>query len=146
MSDYSNTPPENESTTVRKNILKHFGSKEQSGICYGRNTETWFGLCPDCLMWVRDGHASMEAAVGVWMGRWAGSSDAPIQEVNAALDEYTHALRDEFGVDAVDDLDAPCDEAPDHKSRCRPLLFTISTRHRKPVLKVVGGQDHSDQE
>ena len=50
MSDYSNRPPENEIPTVRKNILKHFGSKEACGICYVRNTETWFELCPDCLM------------------------------------------------------------------------------------------------
>ena len=87
----------------------------------------------------------MEVEVGVRIGRWAGSSDAPIQEVNTALDEYTRALRDEFGVDAVDDLDEPFDEAPDHKSRCRPLLFRTSARHRKPVLKVAGGQDDSDQ-
>ena len=130
MSDHSNTPPENEGTTVRKNILKHFGSKEQSGICYVRNTETWFGLCPDCLTWVRDGHASMEAAVGVWVGRWAGSSGASIQEVNSALEEYTSALRDVFGVDVVDDLDGPYDEAPDHKRHCEPIIFFLCRERR----------------
>src|SRR5262245_2709839 len=123
MSDYSNTPPENESTTVRKNILKHFGSKEQSGICYVRNAETWFGLCQVWLMWVRDGYGSMEAAMVVWIGRWAESTGASAQDANAALDEYTIALRDVFGVDANDDIDGPYDEAPDHKRRCEPIEF-----------------------
>ena len=143
MRDDSNTLHESD---VRENIRTYFGSKEQSGICYVRSTETWFGLCPDCLMWVRDGHASMEAAVGVWIGRWAGSSDAPIQEVNTTLEEYTRALRDEFGVDTADDLDAHYDGAPDHKSRCRPRIFRANAGLRLPMLKVVGGQDHSDEE
>jgi hypothetical protein len=79
-------------------------------------------------MWVRDGHASMEAAVGVWIGRWAQSSGASVQEVNAALDDYTSALRDVFGVDAINDLDAPHDEERDHKGRCEPSVFRLVGR------------------
>ena len=143
MSDYPNTP--HEQTAVRM-VREYFGNREQSGIRYVRSIETWFGLCPDCLMWARDGHASMEAAVGVWIGRWAESSNSPIKEVNATLDEYTRALRDAFGVDTVSELDASYDEAPDHKSRCRPLTFRVNARGRLQILKVVGGRDHSDDE
>jgi len=111
--------------TERQNILEHFGPEMRGGACYVRSIETWFGMCPDCLMWVRDGHASMEAAVGVWIGRLAESSGASNKEVNAALEEYTSALRDVFGVDAMADLDAPSDAAPDHKGRCEPILFAF---------------------
>jgi hypothetical protein len=147
VSDYSNPPTEKERARVRKNIIKHFGACMRDGACYVRSTETWFGRCPDCLMWVRDGHASMEAAVGVWIGRWAENSGPSTEEVNTALDGYTTALRDVFGVDAIDDLDAPYDEAPDHKGHCKPIVFIVGRQtHRKPVLKLVSDHDHSDQE
>src|SRR5215468_2116954 len=119
----SNPPTKEKADKVRKNILNYFGAEMRGGACYVRSTETWFGKCPDCLMWVRDGHASMEAAVGVWIGRWAESHRASTEEVNAAVDEYTSALRDVFGVDATDDLDGPCDEAPNHKGHCEPIKF-----------------------
>jgi hypothetical protein len=130
MSDYSTPPTEKEGDRVRKNILKYFGAHMRDGACYVRSTETWFGRCPDCLMWVRDGHASMEAATGVWIGKWAGSSSPSNQEVNAALDVYTRTLRDVFGVDAIDDLDGPYDEAPDHKAHCEPIIFVVGKFRR----------------
>src|SRR5215510_3361496 len=119
----SNPPPEESADRVRKNILNYFGAEMRGGTCYVRSTEVWFGRCPDCLLWVRDGHSSVEAAVGVWIGRWAESTGASAQEANAALEEYTTALRDVFGVDAINDLDGPYDQAPDHKRRCEPIEF-----------------------
>src|SRR5215467_8573805 len=111
------TPKEDEADEVIDNILTLFGIPELSGVLYVRSTETWFGVCPDCLMWVRDGHASIESSMALIIGRCAASSGASDQEARGALDEYTTALRD-FGVEAIDDLDAPYDEAPDHKGRC----------------------------
>ena len=129
--------------TVRTNILKHFGTKEQSGVCYVRSTETWFGLCADCLMWVRDGHASIETAVGLWIGKWTGSSGASTEEIDTTLEEYTSVLRDLFGVEAIQDLDGPYDEAPDHNGRCNPMVFQLMGRQPggQSVLKLVGDRN-----
>ena len=79
MTDHSTPRTEKERDMVRKIILDYFGDETQCGVRYVRSTETWFGICPDCSMWVRDRYASMEVAVGVWVGRWAQATALPLR-------------------------------------------------------------------
>jgi hypothetical protein len=77
------------------------------------------------LFWrhIKEANALVGILVLVVFGLAFYGANASAQEANAALDEYTTALRDVFGVDANDDIDGPFDEAPDHKRRCEPIQF-----------------------
>src|SRR5262249_21396900 len=126
---------------LREDIIAHFDGLDpetgrlwlRGGNRYVRSTGTWYGLCNRCLGWVRDGHAAIEADLGVWAGRLAEQKGA---DDNAALELlYDHALpvvRELFGVADLDAFDAESAHLPGrrddefgHKSRCVPAVFKI---------------------
>jgi hypothetical protein len=122
---------EQEAARVRQIVRDHFDADLlREGNAYVRSTETWFGRCPNCLMWVRDGHADMEADVGLWVGLWAERNSASTKDTDEALVDYRSATRDVFGVETEDDLDAPCDHQANHKQRCEPIIFRLAAPQR----------------